>query len=281
VVDYFLQIIGQAIYPVLFVVIIGLIIGFFPLSIAIAIIVLVCSFGFQGCQALNARIAVSTQNKNEMRYNKLSQNLEHANNELNQYAESLGLRPGVCTSILRYGLMVPCSIGLTEGSGPTEQIFCPWSEDYHGCTISLDPQNNPKNLFSSSLKISASAKSDSQGETYNNSLPNSTIGNFANKVNDSTQMSSQHIDTNRRYDDALSEAIVKIQELLEAFDKEKPAATENEKIEYVSNETTPNFKRRAAKALLAGGDRAIEEFLDNPYLNIAKSIINSWMDSAA
>jgi hypothetical protein len=244
--------------------------------IAIAIVVL-----FQGCQAFNEHSAVSAQNKNELKYNKLAQNLEHANYELSKYADSLGLRPGVCTSYPRYGIMVPCSIALSDGSGPTEQIFCPWQTDYHGCTISLDPEKNPKSLFNAPLKISASAKSDSQGEAYNNNLSNPVIGNFANKINDSTQMSTQNIDTIKSYDDDLPEAIAKIEELLEGFDKIKPAATEIEKIEYVSNETTPNFKRRAAKALLAGGDRAIEEFLDNPYLNIARSIIHGWMDSTA
>ena len=229
-------------------------------TIAITIVLIAIVVLFQACQAFNENAAVSAQNKNEVKYNKLAQNLDHANYELSQYADSLGLRPGVCTSYPRYGIMVPCSIALRDGSGPTEQIFCPWRTDYHGCTISLDPEKNPKSLFNAPLKISASAKSDSQGEAYNNNLSNPVIGNFANKV---------------------FEAIDKIQELLEGFDKIKPAATEIEKIEYVSNETTPNFKRRAAKALLAGGDRAIEEFLDNPYLNIAKSIIHGWMDSPA
>jgi hypothetical protein len=250
-------------------------------TIAVTIALIAIVVLFQACQAFNEHAAVSAQNKNEVKYNTLAQNLDHANYELSQYADSLGLRPGVCTSYPRYGIMVPCSIALRDGSGPTEQIFCPWRTDYHGCTISLDPEKNPKSLFNSPLKISASAKSDSQGEAYNNNLSNPVIGNFANKVNDSTQMSTQNIDTIKSYDDDLPEAIEKIQELLEGFDKIKPAATEIEKIEYVSNETTPNFKRRAAKALLAGGDRAIEEFLDNPYLNIAKSIIHGWMDSPA
>ncbi|MEZ2230693.1 hypothetical protein [Microcoleus sp.] len=75
----------------------------------------------------------------------------------------------------------------------------------------------------------------------------------------------------------LSEAAAEIQQLLKHLEKMNPMATEAEKIEYVYDETTPSFKRRVVGALQAGGEAAIEEFLDNPYVNVGKAIVKGWM----
>ncbi|MEG4528968.1 hypothetical protein [Microcoleus sp. D2_18a_D3] len=75
----------------------------------------------------------------------------------------------------------------------------------------------------------------------------------------------------------LLEAAAEIKQLLEHLEKMNPTATEAEKIEYVNDETTRSFKRRVVGALQAGGEAAIEEFLDNPYVNVGKAIVKGWI----
>ncbi|MFB2892928.1 hypothetical protein ACE1CI_08285 [Aerosakkonemataceae cyanobacterium BLCC-F50] len=75
----------------------------------------------------------------------------------------------------------------------------------------------------------------------------------------------------------LAEAAKEIQQLLKQLEQTNPTATDADKIDYVNDETSPKFKRRAVSALQAGGEVAIEEFLDNPYVNIGKAIIKGWM----
>lgn len=75
----------------------------------------------------------------------------------------------------------------------------------------------------------------------------------------------------------LAEAAAEIKQLLEHLEKMNPTATEAEKIEYVNDETSRSFKRRVVGALQAGGEAAIEEFLDNPYVNVTKAIVKGWI----
>ena len=56
-----------------------------------------------------------------------------------------------------------------------------------------------------------------------------------------------------------------------------PTATEDDRITYMNEETSLGFKRRIVGALKAGCESAIEEFLDNPYLNVGKAVIKGWM----
>lgn len=75
----------------------------------------------------------------------------------------------------------------------------------------------------------------------------------------------------------LAEAAAEIQQLLKQLEQANPYATESEKVAFVNDETTPSFKRRVVSALQAGGEVAIEEFLDNPYVNIGKAIVKGWI----
>jgi len=52
--------------------------------------------------------------------------------------------------------------------------------------------------------------------------------------------------------------------------QDSPTAAEAEKIAYVNDETTPSLRRRIVGALM-GGEAAIEEFLDNSYVNVGKA----------
>jgi uncharacterized protein (DUF697 family) len=75
----------------------------------------------------------------------------------------------------------------------------------------------------------------------------------------------------------LDQAAAEIQKLLKQLEATNPTATEGEKIAYVNDETTPSFKRRVVGALEAGGEAVIEEFLDNPYVNVGKAIVKGWI----
>ena len=80
-----------------------------------------------------------------------------------------------------------------------------------------------------------------------------------------------------RQEQTLVEAAAEIQQLLKHLEKINPTATDAEKIAHVNDETSPSFKRRAVRALQAGGEAAIEEFLDNPYVNVTKAIVKGWI----
>jgi predicted transcriptional regulator len=75
----------------------------------------------------------------------------------------------------------------------------------------------------------------------------------------------------------LAASAKEIQQLLKQLEQSNPNPTEAKKIEYVNDETTPSFKRRVLEALQAGGEAAIEEFLDNPYANVGKAIVKGWI----
>jgi uncharacterized membrane protein YgaE (UPF0421/DUF939 family) len=97
-----------------------------------------------------------------------------------------------------------------------------------------------------------------------------SIGNKARSDNNNFVQQSQQKQT-------LSDAAEEIQQLLKQLEQNNPTATEAEKIEYVNDETSPSFKRRAVRALQAGGEAAIEEFLDNRYVNVGKAIVKGWI----
>ncbi|MFM6075546.1 MAG: hypothetical protein ACKPDM_24190 [Dolichospermum sp.] len=77
----------------------------------------------------------------------------------------------------------------------------------------------------------------------------------------------------------LAEAAAEIQKLLKQLESTNPNTTEQEKIDYVDDETTPSFKRRAVNAIKAGGQAVIEEVFDNPYINVGIAILNGWKET--
>ncbi len=74
----------------------------------------------------------------------------------------------------------------------------------------------------------------------------------------------------------LAEAAEEIQQLLKQLEETNPTATEDEKIAYVNIATAPSLKRRVVAALQAGGEAAIEEVLDNPYVNTVVAAVEGW-----
>ncbi|NES19856.1 MAG: hypothetical protein F6K41_13220 [Symploca sp. SIO3E6] len=64
---------------------------------------------------------------------------------------------------------------------------------------------------------------------------------------------------------------------MKQLEETNPTATEAQKIIHINDETTPKFKRRVVAALQAGGEAAIDKFLDNPYLKVGKAVVKGWM----
>jgi hypothetical protein len=102
-----------------------------------------------------------------------------------------------------------------------------------------------------------------------NIIADSTTQNVTSNVTESFNSSQGKTD--------LARAAAEIQRLLEQLEQSNPAPTEAEQIAYINDETTPSFKRRLVGALESGGEVAIEEFLDNPYVNIGKAVIKGWI----
>lgn len=74
----------------------------------------------------------------------------------------------------------------------------------------------------------------------------------------------------------LREDLRKVQSLLENLEKMNPQATEAEKKGFVSFGTSPDVKQRLVAAIAGGGKAAIEQFLDNAYVNIVIAIVEGW-----
>ena len=75
----------------------------------------------------------------------------------------------------------------------------------------------------------------------------------------------------------LAEAAEEIQNLLKQLEKTNPTATVEQQQAYVDAAISPTLKQRCVGALLAGGETAIEEFLDNPYVNVGKAVVKGWI----
>ena len=115
------------------------------------------------------------------------------------------------------------------------------------------------------------SESKSMSDTYNNNSGNvGAMGRNASSDNNTFVQQSEQKQT-------LAASAKEIQQLLKQLEVSNPTATDAEKIAHVNDETTPSFKRRAVGALQAGGEAAIEEFLDNPYVNVVKETVKGWM----
>jgi hypothetical protein len=102
-----------------------------------------------------------------------------------------------------------------------------------------------------------------------------TVGSVAETVH-GDQKSIQHIYAPEQKQ-TLTEAAFEIQRLIKQLEMTNPNATEAEQAAYVNNQTTHKLKQRVVAALQAGSEAAIEEFLDNPYVNVGKAVVKSWI----
>ena len=122
----------------------------------------------------------------------------------------------------------------------------------------------------------AVAESKDNSNTFNNDFKEAKIGNVANQVNDNARQQAKQYNYASPEKQTLAEAAAEIQKLLKQLQQNNPDATEAQQEAFVSAAIAPTKKERLINALKEGGQGAIEEFLDNPYLNVAIRIIEGW-----
>lgn len=112
--------------------------------------------------------------------------------------------------------------------------------------------------------------------TFNNNLHGASIGNFANEVKDNaSQQANQYIYQSEEKQ-TLAQAAEEIQNLLKILETTNITATQAEKQAFVSTAIAPEKRNRVVRALEAGGEKALEEFLKNPYVNVGMAIVKEW-----
>ncbi|WP_293141611.1 hypothetical protein [Okeania sp. SIO3I5] len=136
------------------------------------------------------------------------------------------------------------------------------------------------NLIQGGENITANTKATSNGKscnnTFNNDLREATVGTLANTLSDNaTQQANQYVKITNQ-EKTLAEALQEIQQLLKQLEVNYPTATQDEKIAYLSDETSASFKRRLVSGLQAAGEASLKQFLDNPYVNITLETIKGW-----
>jgi uncharacterized protein YjbI with pentapeptide repeats len=134
-------------------------------------------------------------------------------------------------------------------------------------------------VFSIFQRITMNNIDQSKSEVFQIHQERATIGNSAGKVSDQArqQANQYNYHYSSEHQKTLAESARDIQQLLKQLEQANPTATEEEKIAYVDDETTPSFKRRVVGALQSGSEAAIEEIFDNPYINVGKAVVKGWI----
>jgi hypothetical protein len=128
-------------------------------------------------------------------------------------------------------------------------------------------------IYHNTGEINMSDIQQSNGDTYNVGQAGA-VGRYAKSDNNTFIQSEQK--------QTLAKAAEEIQRLLLQMEQTHPAATQLEMIEYVNDETTPSLKRRAASALQACGEAAIDEFiLEDKFLKVAKATVKGWLEAGS
>lgn len=133
------------------------------------------------------------------------------------------------------------------------------------------------NVVEVTAQSESKSMSDSSKTKYD--LSNSNVGGIIDTAQSGSNPVIHQSILQSNESKSLAEAAAEIQKLLVQLDRLNPSATIDEKIAYLSNETSFGFKSRVVRSIQAGGEAAIEEFLDNPYINIAKATIKAWMSA--
>lgn len=106
---------------------------------------------------------------------------------------------------------------------------------------------------------------------------NGPVANAAG-VNYGEQKSIQHNYPPEKQ--SLAEAAAKIQRLQQQLEQTNPDATLEQKKTFVDLGVSPTIKQRAMAALKSGGQTALEEFPDNPYVNVGMAIVEGWIEAS-
>ncbi|WP_165790148.1 transporter substrate-binding domain-containing protein [Cuspidothrix issatschenkoi] len=130
-------------------------------------------------------------------------------------------------------------------------------------------------LFVEYLFVNYQNEGDTTMSKYNQSKANNQFVDTAESGSNVTFNQNNYTSEQRQN---LAKAAEEIQNLLKQLEQTNPRPTEKEQIDHIKDNTTPAFQRRAASALKAGGETAIDEFvLENKYLRVVKAIIKGWI----
>jgi predicted Zn-dependent protease len=118
-------------------------------------------------------------------------------------------------------------------------------------------------------------------EQFNNNFENPKIGNFSNQVSDNARQQSKQENYVYEKSQDLASAAEQIQKLLRQLEQDNPAATDLEKVKYVTEKADDSLKQRFIRILAAGGESALEEYLDNSYVKIVRAMVRAWISSSS
>ncbi|MGK7892864.1 MAG: pentapeptide repeat-containing protein [Xenococcus sp. (in: cyanobacteria)] len=75
----------------------------------------------------------------------------------------------------------------------------------------------------------------------------------------------------------LAEAAEEIQKLLKQLEQTNPTATIEQQQAYVNAAIPRSLKDKCVDALVAGGETAMDELFDNPFVQVGKAIVKCWI----
>jgi hypothetical protein len=74
----------------------------------------------------------------------------------------------------------------------------------------------------------------------------------------------------------LKQDLQQLKDLLQKLEANNPQASAHDKQTFLTAGTQPSTRKRLVAAFVAGGKAAIEDFLENPYVNVVVAAIEGW-----
>ncbi|WP_017317449.1 type 2 periplasmic-binding domain-containing protein [Mastigocladopsis repens] len=131
--------------------------------------------------------------------------------------------------------------------------------------------NNHNNLHSKNDNTQGDNMSDRKTQINQN---NSSFGvGYSEQVEANQVAANIH---NYAPEQDLAQAAARIQELLKQLEKTNPTATQEDKQAFINLAIPQEEKSRVVRALQAGGEKALEKFLNNPYVDVTMAIVKEW-----
>jgi len=148
---------------------------------------------------------------------------------------------------------------------------------YRHCT---DLKEIARLLAGRTINVEARAVAESQfmPEAYQSKYDQrgANIGSNVDTARDNARVQSVLHNYAPQQKQTLAEAAAEIQRLLKQLEETNPTATEAEQKAFINAAIPRTHKERFLNALQQGGKEALQEFLDNSYLNVAIAVIEGW-----
>jgi ABC-type amino acid transport substrate-binding protein len=156
------------------------------------------------------------------------------------------------------------------------------AESVHKNPLSAsEPSQSPVNVtvYNQSHPHGTIVDTMSNNNNFNQRNANINVGVQGTNEGTSNQQVTQNIYTPEQKQD-LEDFAKEIQRILEKNEKNNPntTLTLDEKRNIVSHEIPREQKNKIVRTLKAGGEEALKEFLDNPYLNVAIAVVKEWQN---